>query len=236
MPDKVGRTALLAGLLLGAGPAWSIPAGEDAAAWAFRTYGPEAEYVILRDGNEIGQHRLAFERQDDGLKVDVSNRLSIGFLGLTVYSFDYRSRAFWRGGALQSLTVDIDDDGDTRSLTVSPDGSDLIVDGPRGRFSASPTLLPTNHWNPAVLSRDRVLNTLTGGINRVTIAPQGREPVTTGQGTLMATRYVYDGQLRIESWYDDQGRWVKLRFRGKDGSTIEYLCQACGAASGTQAG
>jgi hypothetical protein len=33
--------------------------------------------------------------------------------------------------------------------------------------------------------------------------------------------------LNTEVWYDDLGRWVKMRFNGPDGSAIEYVCRRC---------
>ena len=42
-----------------------------------------------------------------------------------------------------------------------------------------------------------------------------------------ATRYAYTGDLDNEVWYDDVGRWVKMRFKGRDGSTIDYVCRRC---------
>ena len=44
---------------------------------------------------------------------------------------------------------------------------------------------------------------------------------------MAATRYAYSGDLKADVWYDDAGRWVKLRFRGRDGSVIEYVCRRC---------
>jgi hypothetical protein len=54
-----------------------------------------------------------------------------------------------------------------------------------------------------------------------------REFVDTERGPVMATRYAYHGDLETEVWYDDFGRWVKMRFAGRDGSTIEYVCTLC---------
>ena len=39
-------------------------------------------------------------------------------------------------------------------------------------------------------------------------------------------RQGYDLQL---TWYDEEGRWVKLRCRAKDGSMIDYICRQCQA-------
>ena len=42
-----------------------------------------------------------------------------------------------------------------------------------------------------------------------------------------ATLYRYTGDLDTEVWYDDEGRWVRMRFKAKDGSVITYQCEVC---------
>ena len=106
-------------------------------------------------------------------------------------------------------------------------GDRLRIENTTEFFTASVPLFPTNHWNPEVLRQTRVLNTLTGRINRVRIEPQAQETVATEHGDVPATRYAYTGELETEVWYDDAGRWVKMRFKGRDGSTIEYVCRRC---------
>ena len=88
--------------------------------------------------------------------------------------------------------------------------------------------MPTNHWNNTVLGHVRVLNTLTGNVNKVKLVPKGQEMIFTERGDVSANRYAYTGDLEdTEVWYDELGRWVKLRFLGRDGTPVEYVCQKC---------
>ena len=43
----------------------------------------------------------------------------------------------------------------------------------------------------------------------------------------LAQRYRYFGDLSVDIWYDGDGRWVKMQFTAKDGSSIEYVCRSC---------
>jgi len=97
-------------------------------------------------------------------------------------------------------------------------------------------VFPTSHWHGAVVSEQRVLNTLTGLVNEVRIEARGREPVETERGMVAAGRYAYSGDLNTDVWYDDCGRWVKLRFQARDGSTIDYVCRRCQGGVATRAG
>jgi hypothetical protein len=190
-------------------------------------YGEEIYFDVYRKGDRVGFHRVRFQGDRRDLTVRSEFRLQIDVLYLTVFRYDYRSEARWRRGKLDRLRVTLDDDGERSTLDASRVGDGLKVRYDDGSYLAALPLFPTNHWNAGVLEQDRVLNTLTGRLNAVRITPAGREAVATENGEIAATRYIYSGDLETEAWYDDAGRWVKMRFKGRDGSTIEYVCRRC---------
>lgn len=190
-------------------------------------YGPELRFDVYRNGEKAGRHTVRFERGDEGLRVEAAFNVAVRFLGFVLYEYRYDSRALWRGNRLMSLEAAIDDDGTRHSVTAKMNGEGLEVTGPHGRSLVSPGLFPTNHWNSAVIGSDRVFNTLTGKVNRVEIVGLGTGTVETENGRRPARHYRYTGELEAEVWYDSRSRWVKLRFRGKDNSIIDYVCQRC---------
>jgi hypothetical protein len=132
------------------------------------------------------------------------------------------------------LKASVNDNGEFFSLAAHRDQDRISIRNPDGINTTNAPLIPTNHWNAAVLSQSRVLNTLTGDINNVRITAQTREQVETEQGPVLATHYVYSGDLETEVWYDAKGRWVKMRFTASDGSTIDYRCRRCQGVPLTQ--
>ena len=70
-----------------------------------------------------------------------------------------------------------------------------------------------------------MLNSQNGALSKVQITSKGRETIKTANGTLQATRYSYSGDVLMDQWFDDRGRWVKSSFKASDGSTIEYILQ-----------
>ena len=198
-------------------------------------YGPEHRFTVMRNGEVVGEHRLNFARTASGLSVEAHFELEIPFLFFTAYRYGYRSVAQWQDGRLVRLEAETDDDGEVSRVVAERRGDGkLRVTGPKGEDTGPPDLLPTNHWNPGVVTRDRVLNTITGALNVVTIRDLGEEAVETSDGSLRARHYLYTGELQNEVWYDDSGRWVKMRFPARDGSVIEYLCQTCGTKGNTE--
>lgn len=127
-------------------------------------------------------------------------------------------------------------------MNVSAGGkkNEIIGSADKGQFNwisaeetwqAEQPIFPTTHWNVAVLDRSTVLNTLTGRLNKVEIEFAGPERIQTASGMISANRYRYSGELETDVWYTRDGRWVKLQFEAKDGSTIEYVCRQCGLKS-----
>lgn len=195
----------------------------------FALYGDGISFSVWRDGRQVGSHLTRFTDTGAGVRVDSQLSLAIPFLMITAYRYDYRSSALWRDGVLDHLRASVDDDGALSAFEAHRDGESLVVvgDGTTERFPLP--LYPTNHWNPDVLGATAVLNTLTGRLNQVAIVDRGEETVETAHGPRPARRYEYTGDLQAEVWYDDGGRWVKLRFQGRDGSTIDYRCERCRA-------
>lgn len=201
----------------------------------FALYGPVIEFDVFRDGDEVGFHRVRFLRDGDDVIADATFDLRIDVLSVTVFRYLYRSQGRWRDGELAGLNVNVDDDGQRSAVTAKRQGRQMEVVAKGGTTTAAAPLYPTNHWNPRVLTQDRVLNTLTGRVNTVQIKAQDRTTVATERGAVPATRYAFSGELETDVWYDDAGRWVKMRFRGQDGSLIEYVCRRCQGPTGGSA-
>jgi hypothetical protein len=193
----------------------------------FALYGSEIRFDVLRNGKAAGFHEVRFGKDRHDILVESTFELEIDVLFFTAFRYVYRSEARWTEAGLESLRAEVDDDGRPFSFAAVREGERIRITTGEGNALAEAPLFPTNHWNAGVLDQRRVLNTVTGRVNDVRIEARGREPVETEAGTVMAVRYAYTGDLENEVWYDDAGRWVKMRFKGRDGSTIEYVCRRC---------
>ena len=190
-------------------------------------YSGSIAFDVYREGEKIGRHHVAFAETKTGTRVDTLVELEVRVLIFTAFKYRYFSSAEWDSEGLESIEVTVDDDGKHFSMEALRLNGALNIRTKKDRYSVPAPIFPTNHWNAGVLTQSRVLNTLTGHVNDVRITPQGREFVGTEGGDVEATRYAYTGDLETETWYDDAGRWVKMRFRGRDGSDIEYICRRC---------
>jgi len=185
------------------------------------------EYDIFRNDQRVGTHTVKRMRTDEGLVVEISTRIRITLIGFELYRFHYDAREEWDESGLLSLSVQVDDDG--KQAVMEGKRQDNRFQWKYGQTQASYSMpvYPTNHWNAAVLEHDAVLNTLTGKINKVDITRDSTGSSAQEIGLSSATRYRYEGQLQLTSWYSDEGDWLAMRFIAKDGSVIDYRCSNC---------
>jgi len=190
------------------------------------------QFDIYREDKPIGTHTVSRIRQDNLVVVEARTRISIRLLGFEVYRFHYDAHEIWDEAGLLQLVAGVDDDGEQVRLEGRRQGDRFVWSDGETERSLEMPVYPTNHWNIAVLGQESVLNTLTGEINSVTIHNEGEETLQLADSSLPATRYRYDGQLRLLSWYDRAGRWLAMSFTAGDGSTIRYQCSNCSIKAG----
>ena len=208
-------------VLLNSQPAFSEPT-------PFDVYKETIGFDVVRDGERVGQHVTTFLREESDLIVESRMNMNITFLTIPVYTFDYRSVEKWSDGALSHLDVAVKDGSDQIEISSRLNANGLIIKAPSGTYNIDSPIISTNHWNADVVRQSRVLNTLTGNVNQVKIWNRGLERIPVNGGSIMATHYEYSGELEDTSvWYDAKGRWSKLRFKARDGSTVEYICNTC---------
>jgi hypothetical protein len=207
-------------------------------------YGSSLSFAAFRNGQAIGHHSLTFQRNGAELTVSTTIDLAVKFLGITAYRYMHRAQEVWRGDTLLGLVAQTYDDGKKYAIKVRREGTELTVErnaptdvpatadltsGPTSDGSAiamlPAQLLPSTHWNVRQIRQSALLNTQTGVQARIQVATLGRETIRAAKGSIDATRYRYTGDLIMDQWFDDAGRWVKTSFTASDASTIEYVLQ-----------
>jgi len=194
----------------------------------FRLYGNEIVFDVERDGDVVGRYTIDFTRTDQGVLAEAKVDVDVNLLFVPIYELRYHARELWSGGELQSIEAFTNDDGDLVHVQATRDPEGLQVKANDQSFE-TPAVLPISHWNAALLAGGPLLNGMTGEVDEVQVFDQGLDTVSTRNGSLRARHYLYSGDLSGEIWYDEDGRWVKLRFRAKDGSMIDYICRRCQA-------
>lgn len=205
-------------------------------------YPPVLTFAVFRNGENIGRHVLAFQQKGDARVVTIDVDITVRALGVRAYHYVHHDTEVWVGDQLQSLKSTTEDNGRKFSVSAQHVGGNLKVehtstgpvssaayDGFQAPDVSHETMpastMPTSQWNVRQVTQSTLLNTQYGTPSRVTVVKGPRDKVQTSKGTIEATRYTYTGDLRMDLWYDDQGRWVRGLFVAFDGSAVEYILQ-----------
>ena len=231
------RRLFLASILVAAG-AVTAAAADDF------PYGSTHSFAVYRNGQQIGTHTLAFQNSGDQRAVTTSIDFAVKAMGMTVYRYVHRGNEVWKGSTLQSIDTKTDDNGKQFAMRAQHDGKGLTVErkGADTAFSTSVNdqglkqndtvretlpagVLPSTHWNLDQVKQSILLNTQYGTPSKVKIVDLGRETIKTSSRSIQATHYRYSGDITLDQWFDEKGRWVKAAFKAFDGSEIEYILQ-----------
>ena len=188
-------------------------------------YGPSVAYGIYRNNKKIGEHTLQFVSNANSTAVKIESNIVVTVLKVPVYRFNYRSTEAWIDGQLQSVESSVDDNGDKHQVSAKRSGNEMLLKDKNGDTTKTTVAYASNHWNPQVLAADSLFNTLTGKVNKIVLQNLGTQTLAINMQAITATHYRLAGDLKTDVWYDTNGRWVQLRFKGDDGSVIEYRCK-----------
>jgi hypothetical protein len=190
-------------------------------------YGSRIEFDVYRNGKRIGEHITTFAHAPQRVHVESRMQLAVSVFFVPVYRFSYESRSTWCNGRLEILEAVVVDNGKRSEVVAVTTGDTLEIRHEGNRLDGPADLISTDHWDPRVLDRREVLNTITGFVNSVSInrCNEGSIEIETAAPT--ARCYEYSGDLETRVWYDTNERWVGLEFEGNDGSMISYVCRVC---------
>lgn len=196
-----------------------------AAAWAVAPEGARAaaaiEFQVLRNGRDIGRHRLALERAGEELRCAIDVELRVGLGPLTFYRYTHENRERWRAGRFLAFASRTDDNG-TKLFARAERAADAIaVEGADGAFLAPAEAWPTTYWYPSFLDRSAWIDTQFGRLRRARVVPAGESTVPVGAREVPARRFRLEGDLALELWYRETS-WVGLAATAPDGSALLY--------------
>ena len=182
-------------------------------------------FAVMRDGDQIGTHALHFTNSGDETRVEINTDVAVKVLFVTAYKFKHHGTELWRDGKLVAYNSQTDDDGTEKSLNAQAKGDSLAVNGSAGSWTADPSIIPASLWDMRIVKQNQVLNTLDGRPMKVQVSDAGMDEVQVAGRNVETHHYVITGDLDRELWYDANGVLSHVRFKGKDGSQIDYIRQ-----------
>lgn len=184
------------------------------------------EFRILRQGSEIGRHRVAFLKPDrQSLEVITEIEVDVQLAFITVYSFRQRVAELWQDGRMRRADIRIESQGEVREWLVvaNDDGLELRA-GSMRRMLPADCLTDIDFWNSSITRRTWLLDTWTGEVIPVAVERGPVERIDLGAIAVSARRF----HLRANRgrsgtvWYTDDGTWVRGRLLTR-GESLDYL-------------
>jgi hypothetical protein len=196
----LGRRALpLLAVPLLARPAAALPA--------------EYRFRVVREGSQIGTHRVAFASTGDELSARTDVDIAVKLAGITVFRLTHRFSETWAGDRLRSAASRYDRNGRVAEMEARAEGNAILVRGPEGALRLPADAAPLTWWNPGRFNRPLFDNN-TGKPLQV---QWSRAPLPGG-----GVRWIATGDTESEGAYAADGTWLGWRTKGEDGSTVVY--------------
>ncbi len=189
------------------------------------------EYLILRQEQVAGRHRIAFSRPQprsagpapgqEGLFVVRSDvEIQVGLLGTDSYRFVHHAEETWRDGWLDALVSDTTDDGRRYRLRAARRGGIFTGTANGSAFTVSGYIIPSSLWHRDTVATQTLLDTTDGRVKVVRPRDLGPEEVPRGGQMVTAQHYVLEGQIQRQLWYDEDCRLVRAAYLARDGSWL----------------
>jgi Family of unknown function (DUF6134) len=202
--------------------AWPVVTLATGASWADRA--SSWTFRVLLDGQLIGEHRYSAAPSDDGSGHTVLSEaaFTVRWLGIALYRYRHRAVERWRGDCLVALAADTDDNGQRTRVAAALQGDVFEVRAP-APLSVRGCVMSFAYWNPALRSQQRLLNSQTGRLESVRIAPIEENSVEFGGRPAGATGWRIGGLAEpMILWYSPQGDWLGLDTRVDGGRMLSY--------------
>ncbi len=181
---------------------------------AARAAPPDLGFRILRDGREVGTHRVVFRDQGGLLVVTSTLRIQVRLAGFTVFRFTQDTEEAWRGERLAALESRSDRNGRTGFCAARGELAGLRLRGAGGEVLLPPNAAPLTWWRLASLAEGVPLFEVREG--RAVMPRIERLPAPSGQ------RLRVTAGETSEVFYDAAGAWSGFATTGEDGSTARY--------------
>src|SRR5882724_8177491 len=162
----------------------------------------DLEFKIVREGDDIGHHRITFRK--DAEKLVVRSDLK-----------------------LVALTSVANDDGTFYDIKGQAGPNGLRVTSRGKSWTLPADSVPASYWNVSMVTTrsSPLIDAQSGTILDATVKKIGQERIWAGGKEVVATHYRLGTKRPRDLWYDAQGRWVKMRAKGSDGSVAEWVLE-----------
>ena len=166
-----------------------------------------------------------FDLKANGSKKNIDVGLEVKLMFVSAFKFTHVASELWESGRLIHMESESDDDGSPYKVKVQRQGDGMLVEVNGEKKLAPGNILPSNLWNRAILTKDKILHPVIGRVLPLKVTQLGQRKVEVSGEVVSADGFKIDGGgiFQRELWYGPYGRLVEVGFNASvDGSRITY--------------
>lgn len=181
-------------------------------------------FTVSRNGDPIGEHRVAFRHEGTRIEIDAATELKVTLAMIPVFRFSHQRREVWQDGRPLLIAAKTDSDGHKLDITLRPNGHGYIrtVNDRVDRLDPSTKILA--FWTRDMVTADpgRFVSVVEDETLEVAFSYLGKQTLTIAGRQLEMDHYRMLGDEERDIWYDPDGQVARVTFL-RDGAEIEYL-------------
>lgn len=174
----------------------------------------EYRFRILREGSQIGTHRVIFVEDANGLTARTEVDIQVKLMGITVFRFSHRFGETWAGDRLRLATSRRERQGTVTEMVARADTTGIAITGPEGALRYPPEAAPLTWWNPRRFDGRPLFQNDTG---KPVLAQFSHTAGPAG-----GVRWQATGEEESMANYAADGTWLDWTHKAEDGSTVVY--------------
>ena len=181
-------------------------------------------FTVSRNGDPIGEHRVAFRHEGSRIEIDAATELKVTFAMIPVFRFSHQRREVWQDGRPLLIAAKTDSDGHKLDITLRPNGHGYIRTVNDRVDSLDPSTKILAFWMRDTVTPDpgRFVSVVEDEMLEVAFSYLGKETMTIAGRQLEVDHYRMVGDEERDIWYDPDGQVARVTFL-RDGAEIEYL-------------
>jgi hypothetical protein len=184
------------------------------------------DFKVLLDNEEIGSQRFVVSSEKDRTQVQVEAKFDVTFLFFTAYSYRHTNSETWNGDCLKKILAKTIDNGENFFVQGQYENGKMELETQAGQESVDGCVKTFAYWNPDWFQSDRLLNSQTGELQKVTVRTVGEETIAVrGVPTRTEHQRIISDKFTVDLWYTLKREWVALQSTTENGGTLLYQLQ-----------
>ena len=194
-------------------------------------YKPIHEFEIFRNNIKIGFHKLSFQSIEDKIVVNTQIEMIIKLIEvIPVFKYFHEGTEIWINNQFVEAKTSTKKNSRKFKFTAKRKGSKIEIESRGKVFLVDGDTLITSYWQQNWFKKRILIDSQHGKKRLINVEKKGFERIKTSNTTIFAQKYKVTGaqdkpngkKIDYEIWYDEKGRWVKIKFFVKK-SLIEYF-------------